>query len=105
MELLNYLNEAIVLAAVVWGFAVERAVEYFIAYVMEKKLPDTDRNWLRYVVLILAGAGSWFSGWSIFSDAAQLHPFVAQLATAVLVGAGPEMIHRLVKEPKAPKRE
>ena len=94
-----------VAAAVLVSFAVERLTEYFIGYPFEKLAPNVDREWLRYAVLAFGGAASWFSGWDMFTEVAALDPLVGQILTAAIVGAGPEIIHRIVKEPQVPSRD
>lgn len=94
-----------VAAAVLVSFAIERLTEYFLGYPLEKLLPSVDREWLRYAVLVFGAAASWFSRWDLFTDVAALDPIVGQILTAAIVGAGPEMIHRIVREPAEPERE
>jgi hypothetical protein len=91
-------------AAVLVSFAIERLTEYFVAFPLEKAAPNVDREWLRYAVLVFGGAASWFSGWDMFTKVAALDPLVGQILTAAIVGAGPEIIHRIVKEPQVPER-
>ena len=93
-----------VAAAVLVSFAIERLVEYFAGYPLEKLAPNVDREWLRYAVLACGAAASWFSAWNMFTEVAALHPVVGQVLTAAIVGAGPELIHRIVKEPEVPTR-
>ena len=94
-----------VIYAIAISFAVEQLVEYFFGFPLEEYAPDVDRRWLRFVALPLAGTISWFSDWSIFTEAMELHPVAARLLTAAIVGAGPEIIHRIVKEPQVPSRD
>jgi len=92
-------------AAVLVSFAIERLTEYFLGYPLEKLAPGIDREWLRYAVLAGGAASAWFSGWNIFTEVAALDPVVGQVLTACIVGAGPGVIHQIVKEPKVPERE
>jgi len=86
-------------AAVLVSFSIERIVEYLIGWPLEKYAPHIDREWLRYAVFLGAGASSWFSAWTIFTPDVALHPLVGRILTAVIVGCGPGIIHRIVKEP------
>lgn len=85
-------------AAVLLSFATERIVEYLLGWPLEKLAPDVDRGWLRYAILVVGGVASWFSEWTIFTPEMGLNTLVARIATAVIVGAGPQVIHAIVNE-------
>jgi len=92
-------------AAVLVSFAIQVLVEHIFGYPLEKYFPDVDRGWLRYLVLVGGGAASWFSGWDLFTEIVALNPIVGQVLTALIVGGGPQIIHRIVKEPQVPRRD
>lgn len=91
-------------AAVLVSFAIQTLVEHIFGYPLEKYFPGVDRGWLRYLVLVGGGAASWFSEWDLFTEVVGLDPLVGQILTALIVGGGPQLIHRIVREPQMPER-
>lgn len=94
-ELIINLGEVLFIA-----YANEAVIEHLLGWPMEKLCPSVDRGWLRYAALASGGAMSWYSGVTLFAGWMPL--IEGRILTAVLVGAGSQVIHELLKGTEKP---
>ena len=71
----------------------EEIVEYFFGIPLEKKFPNMDRWWLRYVALGLGFMWSWLSLANIIAWA-NTPEALGRVITGILVGSGSQILHK-----------
>lgn len=89
--------------ALLLAFIVEVLVEHLVGKPLEAAAPYFPRWWLIYVSLVAGTALGWFSGSNMFLIL-EIPVVVGRVLTALLIGGGTQIIHRVVNQARAPVR-
>ena len=81
-----------VAVAMLIAFVVEVLVEHFVGAPLEKKAPQVDRWFLIYVVLVAAGAVTWFAGVNLF-EGVLAGALLGRILTCLVIGGGSQLLH------------
>ena len=76
-------------------------VEHLVGKPLEAAAPCVPRWWLIYVALVVGAALGWFSGRNMFL-VLEIPVVVGRILTALLIGGGTQLIHRVVNQARAP---
>lgn len=93
---MTLVDQAMVVLFLAWFN--EQIVEYFLGVPLEKKFPELDRWWLRYVALASGFAWSWVFNANILSGWTNAPEVAAKILTGILVGAGSDLLHRALEK-------
>jgi len=86
------------------AFVVEVLVEHLVGKPLETAAPYFPRWWLIYVSLVAGVAVGWFSTLNVFAET-PMPGLEGRIVTALLVGGGSQMVHRVVNKARNPLDE
>jgi hypothetical protein len=83
------------------AFVAEVLVEHLVGKPLEAATPLLPRWWLIYVSLVVGAALGWFFEANLFT-ALVVNPVVGRVVTAVLIGGGTQLLHKVINQARAP---
>lgn len=75
----------------------EETVEYFFGIPLEKKFPNVDRWWLRYVALALGFGWTWLAQANLIAWTGTPE-VLGRVITGILVGSGSQIAHMALEK-------
>jgi hypothetical protein len=75
----------------------EILIEHFVGRPLEKQAPNLSRWWLMYVALVTGGVMSWFCEANLFAGAEDVPAMLGRVLTAVIVGGGSQLLHKVLE--------
>ena len=86
------------------AFVVEVLVEHLVGKPLETAAPYFPRWWLIYVSLAGGVAAGWFSTLNVFAET-PMPMLEGRILTALLIGGGSQVIHKVVNKARDPLAE